>query len=109
MLKDKIYNYLKQGTFADLKIVAQDIADICEKDCLEKDKAFADKLYKENAELKKLLDKDRIMGILERLEINKTFQEWYEFKYRNAKVSLDFKGAADDCIEQIANEIIKGE
>ena len=31
-LEDKIYKYLKQGTFADLKIVAKDITKIAEKE-----------------------------------------------------------------------------
>ncbi len=70
MLKDKILEYLTEHiawvydwSKEHTDEIVQDIADICEKDCLEKDKAFADKLYKENAELKKLLDKDRIVEI----------------------------------------------
>jgi hypothetical protein len=55
------------------------------------------------------LDKDRIIEVLNGLEINKTFEEWYEFKYPNIKVKVDFKAAADECIKTIANEIIEGE
>jgi len=69
-LQSKIYKYLKQGTFADLKIVAKDIAEIAEKedstlrsDLIELKNANREitewnkELQKENAELKaKLLD-----------------------------------------------------
>jgi predicted nuclease with TOPRIM domain len=69
-LQSKIYKYLKQGTFADLKIVAKDIAEIAEKedstlrsDLIELKNANREitewnkELQKENAELKaKLFD-----------------------------------------------------
>lgn len=51
-------------------------------------------------------DKDKIVEVLQRLEIDKTFEEWYVFKYGN-KQGLDYKAAVEECIETIANEILE--
>ena len=64
-LEDKIYKYLKAGTFADLKIVAHDIAEICNTYITNNPNPYfidtIDNLVKENAALKSKLSANRFI------------------------------------------------